>query len=135
MQTPDLRGRFILGSGVGGKDINNKDLTERVLNTKGGVESHTLTTNEIPSHTHTHIDRMLPQPHANVPSEEPLFSNIGLKIVDSATSTNWGAGFWQGYESASKNIWGKTDNTGSSGNGDAHNNMPPFYVLTYIMKL
>ncbi len=28
-----------------------------------------------------------------------------------------------------------TSNSGSAGGNQPHNNMPPFYVLTYIMKL
>ena len=43
---PDLRGRFILGAGTG------SDLTSRALNDNGGYETHTLTANEMPTHTH-----------------------------------------------------------------------------------
>lgn len=44
--TPDLRGRTIVGAGQG------DSLTERKLGDKGGEENHTLTINEMPSHTH-----------------------------------------------------------------------------------
>ena len=44
--TPDLRGRFILGAGQG------KDLTDRKLNDQGGTEKHILSESEIPTHTH-----------------------------------------------------------------------------------
>ena len=43
---PDLRGRFILGSGAG------TGLTPRIINTTGGEETHTLTIPEMPSHNH-----------------------------------------------------------------------------------
>ena len=44
--TPDLRGRFILGAGKG------SGLTDRNLNEKGGTEKHTLSESEIPNHKH-----------------------------------------------------------------------------------
>ena len=45
--TPDLRGRFILGSGTG------SGLTSRTHGDTGGHETHTLTINEMPAHNHT----------------------------------------------------------------------------------
>lgn len=44
--TPDLRGRFILGTGSG------IGLTPRSLGQTGGEEQHTLTIAEMPAHTH-----------------------------------------------------------------------------------
>jgi len=45
--TPDLRGRFILGSGKG------DGLTNRNPGDSGGSETHKLSINEIPSHSHS----------------------------------------------------------------------------------
>ncbi len=45
--TPDLRGRFVLGSGAG------SGLTTRTAGQRGGVETVTLTQTQIPSHNHT----------------------------------------------------------------------------------
>lgn len=44
---PDLRSRFPIGVGTG------DGLTERTIGTYGGTETHQLTTDELPSHTHT----------------------------------------------------------------------------------
>lgn len=44
---PDLRGRTPLGAGAGG------GLTPRVLGERGGSETHTLTTVQMPAHQHT----------------------------------------------------------------------------------
>ncbi len=45
-KVPDIRGRTIIGEGQG------TDLTNRNLGTTGGAETHTLTSSEMPSHTH-----------------------------------------------------------------------------------
>ena len=44
---PDMRGRVTIGAGTG------SGLTNRVLGASGGAETHTLTTAQMPSHTHT----------------------------------------------------------------------------------
>ncbi len=97
--TPNLKGRFILGSG------SNADLSTRTLGQTGGAETVTLTVDQIPPHNH-HFSG------ANSESQYKYINNSG----DIARSTNAEA---------------DTNNTG----GDKpHENMPPFYVLTYIMK-
>jgi microcystin-dependent protein len=136
IQTPDLRGRFILGSGVGGKDMNNNNLIQRNLNDTGGEEKHVLTINEMAKHKHAYVDRMLPTPNDDTAGQAPIFTNLGLTAVDTAPPNGWGAGIWQAWASSNpKPIYGKNDNTAETGNSEAHNIMPPFYVLTYIMKL
>ena len=104
---PDLRGRFILGSGKG------EGLTSRQFNTKGGAETHTLTIAEMPAHTHK---------NNMARGSGSSCSHIGV--------SGCGAG---SYDSLVKNV-GSTGG-GAEGLTEAHNNMPPFYVLTYIMKL
>lgn len=47
-QTPDLRGRTLIGAGTG------SGLTTRTIATALGEEAHTLTENEIPAHTHSY---------------------------------------------------------------------------------
>jgi len=48
-RVPDLRGRVVVGSG----DNGDAGLSNRGFSEKGGAETHSLTENEIPSHTHT----------------------------------------------------------------------------------
>lgn len=98
--TPNLIGRFILGSGAG------SDLTSRTLGDFGGEESVTLTEAQMPSHTHNYALVNAPWPPGD-----------------------WGDrrdNVWRGAETAA---------TTATGGNQPHNNMPPFYVLTYIMKL
>ena len=105
--TPDLRGRFILGTGQGA------NLTNRTINGTGGAETHTLSWNEMPSHTHTVGNR--------------TGDRCGDGDIDHGNAYQFRADGW-GWRGC-----GRT--TSSAGSNYAHNNMPPYYVLTFIMKL
>lgn len=104
--TPDLRGRFVLGSN-----------TSHVLGTTGGSETVVLTISHMPSHTHV-------QQLAQNGNKRPMQSN------QSSGSSGY-------YDSYTYTNTGTTNNvpTLSTGNGVAHENMPPYYTLAYIMKL
>ena len=113
--TPDLRGRFILGQGQG------NGLTNRVLGDRDGRADITLTMNEIPNHSHT-----FKQPN------ETVVRNDHNDILDIGNPEPRGK--------ANSYKW-TTPNTNSyptpTGNNVplSFNNMPPYYVLAYIMKL
>jgi microcystin-dependent protein len=116
---PDMRSKFPLGSGDGGENLTN-----RVLASTGGAETHTLTSNEIPSHTHTINDSghshtyTIQNGTQNIAAAEGGTTTAAEETTTSATSTT--------------NTTGITIN--STGGGQAHNNMPPFIVLNYIIK-
>lgn len=102
---PDLRGRFIVG-------YNPNDTDYSSCGETGGEKQHTLTIEEMPSHTH-------PQ---------------NLWEEDSGT--------WKsGGKNSSPNSTSKHDrttqfgNTNATGGGAAHENRPPYYVLAYIMRV
>jgi microcystin-dependent protein len=97
--TPDLRGRFVLGLGAG------TGLTARTLGQTGGEEKHTLTTDEMPSHSHA-----LQQ------------------TWDGANDAGSGH-----YELL--NLTGSSGSTLSTGGSLSHNTLPPYYVLAYIMRV
>jgi len=107
--TPDLRGRFILGSGEG------EELSQRDIHTSGGEETHTLTIEEMPSHNHSNNIRR--------------GCGDGYGVAD-VTSFNCDRGHQR-----TQNII-TIGNTGGQNDGTTkpHNNMPPYYVLTYIIK-
>ena len=88
--TPDLADKFAKGAA-----------DEAEAGGTGGEATHTLTTDEMPAHTHTYTKKK------------------------SAAGSSYGSGTFL-YE---------TGNTGSTGGGGAHNNLPPYYEILYIMKL
>ena len=96
--TPDLRDRFVVGAGSGS--------SYSVGNT-GGANSVTLTTNQIPSHTHSYVGH-------TYPGSGPEQNQSGGPEDRTSFNVN------------------KT--TGSTGSGQSHENRPPYYALCYIMK-
>lgn len=101
--TPDLRGRFILGQGLG------MNLTQRKMSDRGGDETVKLTVEQMPKHSHKYTSG------------------------DSGNKSNrdfyYGAG--EGAHLSNEN----EINTTEAGKDQPHNNMPPFYVLAYIMRV
>lgn len=96
---PDIRGRNILPAGQGAGSLTN-----RVKAAIGGAETHTLTTPEMPSHTHGD-------------GASGFIRNGG-----SGVSTGTGA-----------TVWSTSGVTTSTGGGGAHNNMQPFFVENYLV--
>ena len=108
--TPDLRGRFVLGAGQG------TGLTPRTAGEAGGYETHMLSENEMPKHSHS------------------------FSFVNNGFPDNWGrrdTTFQNGHFIVRPDSWGNpaTYSTTEKGSSVAHNNMPPYYVLAYIMRI
>lgn len=82
----------------------------RSIGTTGGEESHTLMLDELPTHTH----------------------DAGNLSVMGAT--NSGTGGADGGPVARAMTQNVTGNTADAGGNLPHNNMPPYYVLAFIMK-
>lgn len=107
---PDLRGRFVLSYGQGPLDFVNT-----TLGATGGEQKHTLTSTEMPSHTHT--------TNSNAPSIG-LAQRTGFNTLQTSDSS---AGELDLVNAATLTI-------DSTGGGEAHNTMPPYYTLCFIMK-
>ena len=88
-----------------------------------GTDHHTLTNNEIPAHSH------------NMMVKGACFKNGGCD--DRFALIANGGGDEDPKAKAIRTIAGISDiSTFNNANGGSgHNNMPPFYVLSYIMKL
>jgi microcystin-dependent protein len=112
--TPDLRDKFIKGNGSETQPgANWQQLSE--LNLPG--HSHTLTTNG----THTHTVTVHDTNHYNTPS-----------------STDYSSHEYGEYHSAAYTTSSNGNHThtvGSTGSGEAFNNMPSYYAVIYIKKI
>jgi microcystin-dependent protein len=131
--TPDLRGRFILGEGLGHSltrsmraraasttaPDSSSDLSNYLLHNYGGRENITVGVTEMPSHSHSY----------NQPGET-VVRNDHNDIVD------WGGNHPQGSNSSFKSTIPNTPSFNTGNNQPLpFDNMPPYYVLVYIMKL
>ena len=120
---PDMRSRFPLASGPG----NEEDLSERVLAATGGAETHTLTTSEMPSHNHggSTGNNGAHYHTSNFPGSQGATSG-----GDNVAENNLGLAF----DVDTSSVGDHNHIISSQGGGGAHNNMPPFMVLNYIIK-
>lgn len=115
--TPNLKGRFIVGFDSGKADYN-------VVGKTGGLESVTLTTQQIPNHYHFTVGG--------------TYSNDGSGAGVSANNTVSVRGDNQGdghrYQLHGVNATAHAGKTNSVGGGQPHENRPPYYVMAFIMK-
>lgn len=120
--TPNLGGRFILGYQNSG--------TANIVGSMGGEEYVTLLTSQIPSHSHAanHRHKAVFDKHldwgANLYNGWQLIQDVESGGDDSGK----GRLGYTSYPDDDSNY--KTDSTGG---GNSHNNMPPYYVLCFIM--
>lgn len=103
--TPDLRGRFVLGFNPG--SATAAGFSVNTMKATGGQERVVLTEAQMPSHTHNYTEG-------------------GEYRVCSACS-----GHAVGDHPWDRLVWKLTD---FAGNNESHNNLPPYYVLAYVMK-
>ena len=118
---PDCRGRMVIGEGDGA------GLSTRRIAQKGGVQTVTLTSGQIPSHTHTVTGRMHGS-SALADDKDPEDEIFGAKNNNSYASDAGAADETLGAGS----VGGTLNNTGGS---QAHNNMPPYQTINYIIAL
>ncbi len=149
--TPDLRGRFIRMAStnlpqedgatkgfadfvVGRKSKPGKADASMIGNSRGdanswifkmdigdfgGTDHHVLSVNEMPQHAHGYLDTFWME-HNGWDRTYP-----GAPTKQQGANGNDGDNFPLVYGRATDPV----------GNGWGHNNMPPYYVLAYIMKL
>jgi len=104
--TPDLRGKFVYGAGGA-----------YAVGATGGAETHTLSEAEMPVHTHiqnSHTHSYSAGGAADTFDSGPYSYNVinfAARTSGATTATNQNAG-----------------------SGSAHNNLPPYHALAFIMK-
>jgi microcystin-dependent protein len=150
------------GAGDGNTTFNLPNLQQRVpvgvggtydLGETGGAATHVLTNSEMPNHEHTafsnpHSHNIADESHEHnsaLSAEGPVQSGGSSTVVDIAGNGSGASGFQAQYaahtteaaftgitntESATTNI-----TINSNGGGQAHNNMQPYIVLNYIVKI
>jgi microcystin-dependent protein len=121
---PDLRGRTIAGEDdMGGTAANRltsggSGITGTTLGATGGAETHTLTTAQMPSHTHT---------------QDAHSHTIPIYVASNFTGfigSNGHGGVFR--ENVGTN--GSIATNQNTGGGGAHNNTQPTIILNYIIK-
>lgn len=80
-------------------------LSARTLGASGGTETHQLTESEMPAHTHTYTETVSGNGATGATSS-------GVNSIHTASGT-----------------------TGSKGSDAAHNNMSPYLVINFIIKI
>ncbi|HZG13948.1 MAG TPA: tail fiber protein [Candidatus Bathyarchaeia archaeon] len=107
---PDLRGRIPIHLGV-----NPKTGTNYSLGQMGGTETVTLTTDQLPVHTHV-----------------PLAASVG-------TAVSPGGAYWAGnlsiYSTDAPDGQMDAALIGSTGGGQPHDNMMPYATVNFIISL
>lgn len=108
---PDLSMRYPIG-------VLNGDVSLGTVGATGGERNHSLTVNELPSHTH------------KVRSSGAIWSGgVGIYQTDASSGNKW--------DLPGKDNGGGKDYLigGATGGNAAHNNLPPYVVMNYIIKV
>lgn len=102
---PDLRGRFPLGlDNMGGTSANRVTASAAdTMGGSGGAETHTLTAAELAAHNHTVTG-------STAAGSQNNFTVIGSRNADYTITTS-----------------------NNAGGGSAHNNMPPYLAINFII--
>jgi microcystin-dependent protein len=120
--TPNLTDRFIVGAG-----------STYAVNGAGGASSVTLTTNNMPAHTHTATSTVTDPSHSHGSTIGSGFiSNGGSESL--AGGNNLPFGRPSTTATATTGITVATTNA-SVGSGTSFSILNPYYALAYIMKL
>ncbi len=127
---PNLQGRVPIGFGQG------TGLTNRSLGEAAGSDTVTLTAGEMPAHLHTVNNALTATARAkngSGTSASPV-GNVPA-IVDSGVPAIYGDGAADGSTQTGSLQVGGVATAASYGGGQAHNNLAPSLVVTYVISI
>lgn len=120
---PDMRGRVAVGKAASG--------TFNTINNSGGAETHALTVNEIPSHSHTGSTST----NGNHTHQYTRTTQRLTKIQNPADNTEGVGDYYNPANTSTDGNHNHSFTTNPSGGGQAHNNLQPYRVLNYMIKV
>ena len=120
--TPDLRDRFVVGAGSGYS-----------VGSTGGATSVTLSTANLPSHTHGAGSYSAASAGGHTHTFDAHFSSTSLDN-DEGNATIYPNLSQRSTDSAGSHTHSVSGTSGATGSGNSFDNRPPYYALCYIMK-
>jgi microcystin-dependent protein len=121
VQTPNLSGQFIVGFSASDTDYQAIGAGTDSEGTAIGQKNVTLTSNEIPAHTHSTFGM------------SNQLQYFGHEYSENGDILRTGADTYNTEGLTQIDVSGYT--TGTTGSGNSHNNLPPYYILAYIMRI
>jgi microcystin-dependent protein len=137
---PDFRGRAPVGSdnmGTAAGAAGRLPNSNRARGQNGGAERHTLTTGELASHTHpdniAYSGAIITPPTHVVAMAGGVLNTTNQVVGGSARYPHSTAEDWTGTQGSHSHT--KSGGVQAAGGGGAHNNMQPYLVVEWAIRV
>lgn len=122
---PDTRGRVMVGQDDMGGVAANRLAAANALAVTGGASTHTLTTAELPSHSHSHTHGSHQHTYSSTQGTDQQNASSNTKIV---------MGNVNDRTPISPSAETPAADATPAGSGSAHNNVQPYLTVNYIVR-